>query len=165
MTGRVLLASIGLAMGSLSLGLALGGQWAWIPLVAAVAAVWLLGLRRGWDWTGPGGLVCYTGMAAAGLLLDLQVGWMVLAMVSTLTAWDLDHFVRRLKRVDGVGPDRSLERRHLLRLLMVDGVGLLLGAIALQIEVRLTFATILLLVLLAAVGLGQAIRFLRRESD
>ncbi len=165
MTGRALLVSIGLAMGTLSLGFALAGLWAWIPLIVAVAAVWWLGLRRGWDWTALGGLVCYTGVAAAGLLLDLQVGWMLLAMVATLTAWDLDHFFRRLNPVDGVGSDRSLERRHLLRLLTVDGVGLLLGAIALRIEVKLTFATILLLGLLAAVGLGQTIRFLRRESD
>ena len=165
MTGRVLLGSIGLAMGILALDFAQAGLWTWIPLIVAVAAVWLVGLRRGWEWTALAGLVCYTGVAAAGLLLDLEVGWMLLAMVATLTAWDLDHFFRRLNRVGGVGPDRSLERRHLLRLLMVDSVGLLLGAIALRIEVELTFATILLLGLLAALGLAQTIRFLRRESD
>jgi hypothetical protein len=59
----------------------------------------------------------------------------------------------------------ELERRHLQRLLLVALLGLLLGAIALRIEITLGFGAALLLALLAVLALSRAIRAMRCEGD
>ena len=60
---------------------------------------------------------------------------------------------------------RDLEQRHLQRLLTVDGLGLLLGAVALGIRIEVGFGTAFLLGLLAILGLSRAIRSIGGESD
>jgi hypothetical protein len=111
------------------------------------------------------GFVLAAGMAAAGLLLGVGAGWMLLAVVAALSAWDLDAFVRRLKDAARVVDRDALERQHLLRLLMVDGLGLGLAAVALGVRVRLGFGLVILLGILAILGLSRVISLLRHESD
>jgi hypothetical protein len=169
MTARLLPASIGLATCALALGYALGGLWAWTPLIVALGFLWLLGQWRGRGWMTSVGLVFFVGVATGGLWLDLAAGWMLFGMVAALSAWDLDYFAQRLRSVEWAETlaerRRDLERRHLWRLLLVDGLGLLLAAVALGVEVKLSFGAAFLLGLLAVLGLSQAIGFLRRESD
>jgi hypothetical protein len=85
-------------------------------------------------------------------------------LIAALSAWDLDHLTQRVKNASQVGERHDLEQRHLWRLLIVDGLGLLLAEAALHIRVRLDFGLALLLGLLSIVGLSQALRFLRRET-
>jgi hypothetical protein len=60
---------------------------------------------------------------------------------------------------------RALEWSHIQRLLLVAGLSLALAAVALTVEIRLTFMLALLLGLLAAWSLGRLVGFLRHESD
>ncbi len=154
-----------LAMGTLAVGYGLGGQWVWTAVIGLVGVLWLAGTWRGWEWVASMGLIGFTGIAAVGLWLDLGAGWMVFGLVAALCAWDLGRFVLCLRRVGRVEAERELEQRHLQRLLAVAGLGLLVAAIALSIEIRFTFVMALLLGLLAVWGLSQAVGFLRRESD
>ena len=68
---------------------------------------------------------------------------------------------------DPLEPDkaRELETRHLQRLSIVSGLGLLLAAAPLLVTVRLGFGVALLLGALAVLGLGLPIGFLKRQSD
>ena len=157
--------SIVLAASALALGYGLSGLWVGALPVAAVGLLWLLGQRRGWGWVASVALALLVGAAAAGLWLGLGVGWMLVGVVAALSAWDLGHFARRMAAVKRVAGARDLERRHLRRLLIVDGLGLLLAVVAHEIEVGFGFGVAFLLGLLAVVGLGRAIRFLRHESD
>ena len=154
-----------LAAGALVLGYSLGGLWVGTWILGLLGLLWLFGSWRGWDWIAPMGLIGCTVAAATGLLLELRAGWMVFGLVAALCAWDLHRFVLRLAVVDRAEDERAMTRRHLGRLLAVAGLGLVLAAVALEIEVRLTFLTALLLGLLAAWGLSRIIAFLRRESD
>ncbi len=131
---RLLWASIGLAAGTLALGYGLAGI-----LLGALAAVilgglWLVGQWRQLAWVASLGLVIAAGMAAAGLLLGVGAGWSLVAVVAALSAWDLDAFARRLNRAAKVEGQADLERQHLLRLLAVDGLGLVLAAVALGVR-------------------------------
>ena len=90
---------------------------------------------------------------------------MLFGMSAALAAWDLDYFAQRLRSVEYTTRAHDLERRHLRRLLVVEGLGLLLGAVALGVKVRFSFATACLLGLVAVLGLSQAVGFLRHESD
>lgn len=155
---------VGLAVGSLVIGYGQRGWWDWTVAIWVLGGLWLFGYWRGLAWIASVGLVGFAGMAAVGLWLDLNAGWMVAGLVTALCAWDLHHFVLCLRRVGRVENERGLEQRHLLRLLAVAGLGSALAVIALRIEVRLTFLEALLLGLLVVWGLSQGIGFLRRES-
>jgi uncharacterized membrane protein len=161
---RVLFVSLGLAAGGLALGYALAGHWIWAALAIAVGLSWLLGQWRGWGWVASAGLLAWAALAAIGFWVDLGAGWMLCGMVAALTAWDLDHLVRRIGGLAGDERVRDLQRRHLRRLLLVDGVALSIMAIALGIDVKFSFAVALLLGLLAVLGLSRMIDALNRES-
>ena len=155
---------VGLAAGAVATGYGLQGWWLWVVGVGLLAILWVPGYWRGWGWMATVGLIGFVSASAAGLLLDVGVGWMVTGLVAALCAWDLHRFVACLETVDRVEDERGLTRRHLGRLLVVAGLGLALAVTALGIEVRLTFLMALLLALLAAWGLSQAVGFLRQES-
>ncbi len=146
------------------MGYGLGSQWVWMPAIGILAVLWLFGYWRGWEWVASLAVVGYTGMAAAGSLSGLGSGWMVGGLVAALCAWDLHRFVLCLRSVERVEAEGALERRHLQRLLAVAGLGLLLAAIALTVEIRLSFLFALLLGTLAVLGLSRAVSFLRREG-
>jgi hypothetical protein len=167
MVAKLLFTSTILATVALALGYGLVGLWAGVVFVLVLGFLWLVGQRRGWGWMASVMLVFFVGAASIGLWLNVQDGWMLLSVVAALSAWDLDHFAQRLSGVgqNRVEETRDLERRHLERLLIVDGLGLLFGAVALGIEVDLGFGTALLLGLLAVLGLSRAVGILRRESD
>jgi hypothetical protein len=88
---------------------------------------------------------------------------MLVGVVLALVAWDLDRFLGRM-RAAGRIKDVGLERHHLWRLLIVAGTGLFLGAVALSVKIRLGFAVVFMLALLAVLGLSRVVGFLRREE-
>ncbi|MCP4536134.1 MAG: hypothetical protein GY832_03220 [Chloroflexi bacterium] len=167
MTTKLLFSSTILATGVLALGYGLSGFWIGAALVTVHGFLWLIGQRHDWGWMASPMLVLFLIAASIGLRLNVQDGWMLLGMVAALSAWDLDHFVQRLSRVgqDCVEETHNLERRHLERLLIVNGLSLLFGMVALGIEVEFGFGTVLLLGLLAILGLSRVVGILRRESD
>jgi len=165
MSDWLLPASIVLATGALALGYGLGGMALWVLPIVALGGLWLLALWRRLAWAAWLGLALYAALAAAGLLLGLAGGWMLLGLVAALAAWDLDWFLHRLKQVGWVAEEGDLARRHHLRLLLVLGLGLLPAAVALELELDLGFGIVLLLGSLAIFGLSRAVGFLRRESD
>jgi hypothetical protein len=161
----VLWASIAVAAGALALGYGLGGYGLPALLVAVLGGLWLLGRWRAWPWVAPAGFLCFTLAAAIGMLLGLGAGWMLLGAAAALVAWDLDDLVRRLERAGRVEAQAAIESRHLARLAAVAGLGLALAAIPLGLRLDLGFGLVLLLGLLAVLGLGRVVAYLRREGD
>jgi hypothetical protein len=165
LTARLVPVSVGLSAGAFALGSALGGLWFVALPVLVMGVIWLAGQFRGWSWISSLGLVLSTVAAGGGLLVGLGAGWMLAGLVAALAAWDLHHFSHTLASVSRVEGGRSLERRHLQRLLVALGPGVVLAIVALGIEVTLSFGFVLLLGLVAVLGLSQAVAFLRTESD
>jgi hypothetical protein len=96
--------------------------------------------------------------------LDLAAGWMLVGLVSALSAWDLSAFARWLERVQTAEKAKVLLREHLRRLLVVDVIGVLLAGAALFLRLRLSLGLMLLLGLVLFLGVSRAVTFLRRES-
>jgi len=107
--------------------------------------------------------VC-TVAAAVGAWLDLRPLYLVISLIAALSAWDLDHFWRELRHSDHTERKRALTWRHLRRLWIVDGIGLLCSAVALQVRIELSFGVAIVLGLLALVGLSRTIGLLGRET-
>jgi hypothetical protein len=158
------LASIGLAAGAIALGYGRGESWRGTAFALGVGLLWLLDTRRDGGGMATVGLVSLVGAAAVGLWLGLRAGWMLFGVVAALSAWDLDHFARRLWRAEQTEKVRHLEATHLRRLAIVDGVALLISTAALGIRVTLGFGAALLLGGLAILGLTRAVGLLRSED-
>ncbi len=164
-TAWLLPAGTVLAAASLAMGYGLNELWGGAVTVGVVGAFWVVGQWRRWGWVASVALVLLIGAAAVGLWLGAGGGWMLVGVVAALVAWDLDRFAWRMRAAGRVEDADALERCHLQRLLTVSGAGLLLGAAALSLRVRLGFAVAFLLALLAVLGLSRVVGFLRREGD
>jgi hypothetical protein len=111
--------------------------------------------------------------AAAGEWQRLPPALLVLSLGSALAAWDLSDFWRRLDFASGpdgpVSPQiddlRTLERRHLGRLVVILLMGVGFSAFALQAHmVRFKFEAAAILALLGAWGVTQLILRLRKSN-
>jgi len=144
---------------------ALAGAWQVGLLAAGLAGLWLVAHRRHPASFTSLMLLAFILLAAAGASLPSALFWAPLSLVAALAAWDLERFAGRLAAAEPSAETRDLERRHLLRLAAVSGIGLLLGWAGQAIHLKLDLAVILLLGFLAILGLNRLVRSLVRESD
>jgi hypothetical protein len=139
----------------------------YIPAMVALvaAAAWLLLIRARSRPAASPGLVVALLAAAISALLGAPMLLPLLAVVLALSAWDLADFSERVDSASVVTNAPRLEREHLLRLLWVDALGLGLAGVALLARINLSFAAVLALGLVAAVGISQVVGHLRKEGD
>ena len=104
-------------------------------------------------------------MAAIGVWLALALPVLLASQVAALAAWDLDRFAQRLRGAWRVEAEALLMRAHLQRLLAVTGLRLVLSAVALGVQVPLSFGWALLLGAVAILGLSQTVHHLNRATD
>jgi len=156
--------SIGLATLGLALGYSLSSLWVWTPLLVAVGLLWLVGQWRDWDGWASVGLIFFVVAAAWGVWRHAAAGWLLGGAVAALIAWDLDHFCQHLNYGGHVENAAELKRTHLRRLLVVASLGLLLGGVALSIQLELNFGWALFLGLLAILSLSWIIGITRGEG-
>ena len=154
------------AVAALAIGLAASET---APIVCSLAIV-LLGLvwyvsQQGRD-SGSEGLFLFLFIfsSAIGIWLGSPAWLMLIGVVSSIGAWDLDHFLRRLGQVDHVDLESGLGREHLRRLFLVEAIGLLVGLTALSIQTRVSFWWEALLVLLVVIGLSRIVARVRKET-
>ena len=159
------LISIGFATLLLALGYALNAAWLEVFLLLLIGCLWLAGYGRGWTWPASLSFSLFTGLAAWGVYQGLATGWLLGGLVAALVAWDLDHFAQRLRQAGHVAGEAELKQAHLRRLLIVAGLGLLLGGLALSFQIELNFGWALLLGLLVILGLSWVISRSQREND
>jgi hypothetical protein len=154
-----------LATLALALGYADQSLWDGVGVAVALGLLWLAGDWRNWDWAADVCLAGWLGLAAFGTWQELPAGWMLIGVVAALATWDLGHFAVRLRAAGAILPPADLTRAHLRQLAIVIAAGLLLGGIALGIQVELTFGWALLAATLAIIGLSRLISAGGREEQ
>jgi hypothetical protein len=103
--------------------------------------------------------------AAVGVVLNLPAWLMLLAVIASLGAWDLFHFLMLLNSAERVEFASGLGREHLLRLALIELVGLLTGLAALTIHSQVTFWWEALLVLIVIISLSFLVSRIRKRTD
>jgi hypothetical protein len=157
--------SIVLATLSLAAGYIFAGFWPGAITSIVVGSLWLVALWRSWRPMETLCIILFVGIAALSSWLDVPTGWLLFGIIATLAGWDLGDFAHGFGKTEHVQGYATLQRIHLQRLAVVAGLGLLLGGIALSVELRLNMWWGILLGILVIIGLSQAIGRLRRESD
>lgn len=153
------------AVGALAAGYVIGQHRIVAALFVVFGMIWLVARQR--NDLGTGGLVLTIFLLAGGLgpLFGAPAWMMLIVMVATLGAWDLDHFLYRLSGIDHVDYSTGLGRDHLRRLGMVEGLGFLAGLLALTIHTHIPFGWTALLVLLAIIGVRWLIGYVHRLTE
>lgn len=133
--------------------------------MGALGLLWLIGQWRGWRWSASPGLIGLTGLAAWGVWAQLPAPWLLFGLVAALAAWDLAQFSQRLQQAHQVIGEAALIRVHLQRLLIMAGLSLLLGEIALAVRLDFNLGWALLLGLLLILGLSRVTNLIRRQRN
>ncbi|MCS6847243.1 MAG: hypothetical protein RMN52_05955 [Anaerolineae bacterium] len=166
-TPRLLLAAMSVALGALSLGLALRDAAIFIPIFVVLGAAWAYSRHRGrYGLAAALANLTFTAVmagAAIGLLIGALSALMLLSAVGALAAWDLAHFEQRMRALARVERAGDIERRHMRWLAAAVLGGAALAGLALTIRATLSFAVVFALGLLAALALSWTVSALRRE--
>ncbi|MFC1533290.1 hypothetical protein ACFL7M_08010 [Thermodesulfobacteriota bacterium] len=149
----------------LAIGYASTGLMVWVILIIACGLFWLFGLKAGWDWAGTTGLIFFMAAITRGIFLDLPSGWLLLSVVSALLAWDLHQFINRLEKAGRIEKRSEIERRHLKRIMIIAGLSLILGTVALLVELELGFGWMLFWGVLLVLSLSRLFDVLGRENN
>ena len=166
MTTRIVLyVSLVVATASLAWGYHTGGFSKAVIWILVCGAIWVAAQIWRWYWLPSLGLFAAVALAGFGLWLNLPGGWMLAGALGALFAWDLSDFERRLRTAATDDDAAGLERRHLLRLTIVAGLGFLFSLIGMFSRLEFSFEILAFLTLLAALGLTQLIGKMRRDEE
>jgi hypothetical protein len=162
-TTIVLFGCVIVAVLALGIGYVLGGSWIGAAAAVGIGGAWLLvhllsdrpaGNLLAW--------LCLTSVAAIGVAIGLPAGFMLVAAVAALCAWDIAHYEQRRDEVSRVDSSDAMERQHLIRLAITAAGGLALGAAALLVRVNFGFGVAIVLAIVAVVLLSQLARMATR---
>lgn len=122
-----------------------------------LAALWIFAQQRSWRWGSDISLAGTLFLSVFGLFNEMD--WLValLALSLALAAWDLSNFGHRVLSAAFVRNPGRLLQRHVERLGVALGSAGLLSAIALNLEIRLSFAVAVSLVLILYLSVNQLI--------
>jgi hypothetical protein len=141
MTKAILLGCVILTTAALVVGFAIESQWSLAIGSLAGGVVWAVLAFLGRDFPA----ISLT----LSVCLAVLAGWLgnapvlpVVAVVAALSAWDLSLFGKRLRYAAQGGIKGVLERRHLMRLLAVNGIGFAIALSAILLRVRFSFTTV-----------------------
>jgi hypothetical protein len=163
MTLVVMILSIVLGTGALSVGYYQAGLYDPARWSVLLGIVWILAHWRKLYWFSALGLFLTLIAAAYGVWNSFTTIWMLLGALGGLLGWDLSDFAMRLSYAAPMDDVRGMERRHLERVgvVAVLGFGVALLTVFIHIK-RLAFEVAVGLVLLAALGLTRLVIGLRR---
>jgi hypothetical protein len=155
--------SIILGIASLSIGYAQAGASGYSLWFLLLGVIWLITHYRKWYWFSSVALLLMIVAAAYGVWLEFPAVWMILGALGGLLGWDLSDFARRLSYASPMDDIQGMERRHLERVGIVAGLGLVIALLSVLIHIqRLAFEVAVALVLLAALGLTRLVIGLRK---
>ena len=136
----------------------------YIALVLFLSFLWLINQNYHWRWLPSVVFTTQIMVIVAGLLLDFAQPLLILATVIAISAWDLDVFDLYLREENIVKDRHVIESRHIKRLLLIDGFGLCLTYLAMNLSVGINFTTAVILSILAILGLTTGINFFNKSA-
>jgi len=161
---RLAFLNIVLAYGVFSLGYTLQGYWYISVIFASLVAAWIIAAGRNWDWVPSGLFVLSTLAVGAGIYISVDIPWLIFGLLFTIFAWDLHALAHRYDRAGMIIDESSLTFRHIRRLIIFEGLGLVLAFIALSSRIQVSFGWLVLLALVTFLGLSYGISYMIRKS-
>lgn len=140
-----------------------GAFWA-VAAALLVAASWVIGRQRNKRWVTSGSFTLLVLLSALSPLFGAAPGWPIAAVVFSLIGWNQGHFARLVASVERVDGKELIEQRYRRRLMATAALGAMLAGLTPLIQLNFGFGIALFLGVIAILGFGRAIAYLRRES-
>jgi hypothetical protein len=134
MIRRLTLLAIALSAAFLVIGFVLSRTVNGIFASLLVGLLWVVLELLHKQWAASPAMALLVVIAVLGASQEYYAVFHVLAVAAALSAWDLSRFSRRLKMVEDDPIWSDATRRHVRRLLWVNGVGLLSAALAISVQ-------------------------------
>ncbi len=146
-----------IATGSLALACLLQLQWLGLTGAVSLGIVWLAGTISGRHWLAGWCLALFTILSALVVLFAASAPLVLFGMCAALLAYDSSLFAQRLL---AALPDQrsTLEQAHIRRMLLLAGLSLLVGQLALLIRLQLSFFWLFIVGIAAALALAFVAR-------
>ncbi|RJP52014.1 MAG: hypothetical protein C4586_03540 [Anaerolineaceae bacterium] len=129
MTLIALVFSIIISIGSLAWGYAEAGVGSISGWIILFGLLWLFSLWRGRRWFSSLGLFLCILASMVGLWFDFNFGWMFSGSIFALFAWDMTEFRQKLHFMTSRDDLKGMERRHIVRVLLLALGGLFFASI------------------------------------
>lgn len=165
MTRMFTFISIVLSAGVLAFGIALNGHILASVIVTILGIGWLFLHLRGINRFSGLVFAIFVLIALICVWLEIPPSFALAGITLSLTAWDLTTFGQRLAMTDSPSDAQLAENTHLLRLILVLGLGVLGYIAATLFEVNLTFGAAALLALLGIWGISTLVYRLRSNEQ
>jgi len=131
----------------------------------AIGIIWALARNRLPGLVAHAGFLLFCGMAAGGITLGIAASPMLVGVVTSMAAWDVQRFQQRLKLVKKSSETDRLQQRHLRILLFTCAAGLLVGLIPLFNRQEFPFSVVFFLALFLVIMLTGAVRYLHQDRS
>jgi hypothetical protein len=153
------------AVGALAISFAQGGFLEAALVAVFFGGLWFFSQQQGMGGWGTILLFLFGVTCGVGFWMSLTPVLLLVTIVATLGAWDLDQFSQRLRSVERVDLDSGLGKNHLKRLFAIEALGLLAGLAGLTARIQITFWAAVLLVILALFGISRLVIFIKKELE
>jgi hypothetical protein len=155
--------SVAIAVLLVGIAFSLTQIWSGLPLSILVGALWLAGDHTGRSWLAAVALVSLVLVTAVGGILGVSAALLLTAIALALFAWTMGNVSRPLTAVTDVRREPDLIKTHARWAGGIIGLGWLLGLIALNLQLTLTFGWGLLLGIVVVFTTSRFVRRLQRE--
>ena len=154
----------------LSIGLIAAGYFLnhreWMAMgIIIFGILWIIGQTRWWKWVEPVSLFAIFTLTAVGFYMNIPVGFMLPGALFGFLAWDLAEFAGRLHLAAPDDDTSRLEMTHLRRMTMLMLASGGMCALSLLIQIKFSFAWIVLMMFLTVGGIGQIVNWLLKKSN
>jgi hypothetical protein len=125
--------------------------------ILIVGILWGVGLVFRWEWVSLLGLFGSFGVATLGLVLGFSTLFLISGSIFASLTWDLDGFYYHLLKSSPEDDTATLEKRHLVRLILTVMVGVILIVFALIVRLKTSFEWLVILMLFIFWGIGRVV--------
>jgi hypothetical protein len=155
--------SLMITVGSLSLAYGLDQYWSGAAAIVGLGVWgWISLSRKQNDWAPALFFISAIILITAGALLDLNIFFLLTALLATLSTWDLFRFQKRIQHAPESEGILQIEKRHLSILGLTLLGGGLVGSVMLAARIQMSFYVTLLLSVILLISMGQIIRLMRQ---
>jgi hypothetical protein len=164
-TARILsVVSLIIASAALAYGYFSVNRWMIASGILLIALIWYAAVQLNWSWVPSAIFLLFFLAAGTGFLFGIDAVWLVSSALFALCAWDLEALATRFDKAGKIITETSLTSRHLLRLILTEGSGLVLVFIALSAHIKFGFGMQVVLAIIAVLGFSYAIKYLIRAT-
>ena len=156
LVGSIILTTVLLTFANLALQ-----EYLTTALAFASGSIWLILKLTNKETPNSLFFLFFIGLTIIGSLRDIPTPIMLLAVSTTLVAWDLSRFSERILNEEESAATTLLEVKHLQKLTLTASIGFFVALIPLLVQFSISFVVFLIIFLLMILALRKSIRYLR----